>query len=130
MANTLPPVTRAFKLQKRAARVGFDWPHASDVLDKLSEETTELEAAIKNQDIDNIEEEIGDMLFVMVNLARKLDTDPDAALKRTNRKFLNRFKDMERLANVDGKTFSELELDQQEALWQRVKKAERADQDS
>ena len=86
-----PALLRAVKLTKRAARVGFDWSHLSDVFAKLEEEIIELKAEIPHGDIERIEDELGDVLFVIANLARKLDIDPEAALRRTNAKFTRRF---------------------------------------
>ena len=114
----LPELTRAFKLQKRAARIGFDWPDAGPVLDKLREELAELEAEIQSGDRDAAEDELGDLLFVCTNLARKLELDPGHALRRSNGKFERRFRRMEALA---GERLAAMELDQLEALWQQVK---------
>ena len=126
VALALPALTRAEKLQRRAARTGFDWPEAQQIFDKLEEEIDEVKEAVANEDRDNTEEEIGDLLFVCVNLARKLKIDPEAALRRANDKFESRFHGMEALAQAEGITFSELSLDEQEAFWQRVKQDERA----
>ena len=121
VALTLPAMIRSQKLQKRAARVGFDWPNASDILDKLDEETSELKAANANQDEQNIEEELGDMMFVVVNLCRKLGVDAEESLKKANQKFERRFRGMERLSEKQGTVFSDLNLEQQEQLWQEIK---------
>jgi len=120
----LPELTRAFKLQKRAARVGFDWPDAGAVLAKLREELAELEVEIETGDCDAAEDELGDLLFVCTNLARKLDLDPGHALRRSNAKFERRFGAMEVLA--DGR-LAEMDIDQLEALWQQVKRRSPAD---
>lgn len=127
VARTLPAIVRSQKLQKRAARVGFDWPDHEPVLEKLYEEVDELRSAVGNEDRENIEEELGDILFVAVNLARKLDTSAEGALKAANAKFEKRFKLMEREAERKGVDFSSLSLDQQEALWVEVKKHEKAE---
>lgn len=126
VARALPALLRAEKLQRRAARVGFDWPHAEDVMAKLHEEVGELERAIRSSpmSIHDVREELGDVLFVVANLARKLEIDPEAALQEGNRKFVRRFEAMERLAADDGVTFADLTLDQQEDLWRRVKLSE------
>jgi ATP diphosphatase len=121
VALALPALMRAQKLQKRAARVGFDWPDEAPIFDKIEEELTEVKSAIANKDPANLEEELGDLLFVCVNLARKLGFDAEEALRAANQKFSQRFIDMETLANSDGKAFSDLSLDEQEILWQRVK---------
>lgn len=122
VALALPALMRAQKLQKRAARVGFDWPTPEDVLTKLDEELEEVKEAITSGDIVHIEEELGDLLFVAVNLARKLGADAEEVLTAANRKFTNRFKAMEHLASERGQTFSDLSLEEQEALWQEIKK--------
>ena len=124
VALALPALTRAEKLQKRAGRVGFDWPSANEVYDKLGEEIDEVREAQEEADADHLEEEIGDLLFVCANLSRKLKVDPEKALRRANAKFLNRFKAMEVLARDRGQEFSNLSLDEQEALWQDVKRGE------
>jgi len=117
VAIGLPALLRAEKLQKRAARTGFDWPDPSGARAKIDEELAEVEAAATPRDI---EEEIGDLLFAVVNWARKLGVDPEAALRAGNTKFERRFKAMEAEA---GDAFPTLGLDAQEALWQRVKRA-------
>ena len=86
MCSTLPGLTRAVKLQKRAAKIGFDWRQAEPIFDKLTEELEELKVAIAAEDQDNVEEEYGDMLFVMANLARHLNLDPETAIRRGNQK--------------------------------------------
>ena len=118
VALGLPALTRAEKLQKRAARVGFDWPDATGPRAKIDEELAEVEAAAP----DDREEEIGDLLFSVVNFARHLGVDPEAALRGANRKFECRFRAMEQ---DDGGSFAALSLDQKERLWQQVKRAAR-----
>ncbi|MEM1431433.1 MAG: nucleoside triphosphate pyrophosphohydrolase [Pseudomonadota bacterium] len=125
VALGLPALTRALKLQKRAARVGFDWNDASAVLAKVSEEAAELAEAARAADPDAIEDEMGDLLFVLVNLARHLDVDPEAALRRTNAKFTRRFNAIEDALESEGKTTAETTLAEMDALWQRAKAAER-----
>ncbi|MAP94480.1 MAG: nucleoside triphosphate pyrophosphohydrolase [Ponticaulis sp.] len=122
VAGTLPAMIRSQKLQKRAARVGFDWPSATDVLEKCDEELAELKEAILADDTNHIEEELGDLMFVMVNLCRKLDADAEQVLKNANTKFIGRFKAMEQLAREKGQSFAELSLQDQESLWQDVKR--------
>ncbi|MEW5837964.1 MAG: nucleoside triphosphate pyrophosphohydrolase [Pseudomonadota bacterium] len=122
VALALPALTRAVKLEKRAARVGFDWPDAASVFPKIEEELQELRAGIAAQDAANIFEEVGDILFAVTNLARKLGVDPEAALRACNAKFESRFKGMEDLARQDGVALENLDLLEQEALYQRVKK--------
>jgi len=122
VALALPALMRAEKLQKRAARTGFDWTEAEQIFAKLDEETAEVKQAIAEGDQDAIEDEIGDLLFVCANLARRMEIDPETALRRANGKFESRFRSMEKLATNEGAVFSALNLDEQEALWQRVKK--------
>jgi MazG family protein len=124
IALALPSLLRAEKLQKRAARIGFDWTETEHIFDKLSEETGELRAAIASGDKDAMEDEMGDLLFVAANLARRLELDPEAALRRANMKFEMRFRAMEALARAEGVAFASLSLEAQEAYWQRVKRAE------
>jgi nucleoside triphosphate diphosphatase len=125
IATGLPALTRAAKLTARAARVGFDWPDAAAVLDKLAEETAELRAELPEADPARLADEVGDMLFVLANLARKLDLDPETCLRRANGKFLRRFGFIEaRLASA-GKTPADASLAEMEAFWQDAKAAER-----
>jgi len=128
VALGLPALMRAEKLTKRAARVGFDWPSAEPVLEKLQEEIGELEEAIAapKRDEAHIAEELGDILFVVANLCRKLSVDPEVALRNANSKFGKRFRAMEAMAAAQGVDFAGLTLDQQEALWVAVKKIERS----
>ena len=123
----LPALTRAVKLQKRAARVGFDWPNTDGVIDKLNEEMVELsEELIKNkQDQEKIEEEFGDMMFVYANLARHLKINPEEALKKANTKFTNRFNKIEQHIGKTQSSFDEHTLDELEELWVKAKKEER-----
>ncbi|MEM6411744.1 MAG: nucleoside triphosphate pyrophosphohydrolase [Pseudomonadota bacterium] len=125
VALALPALLRAEKLQKRAARTGFDWVTPEPIFEKLDEEVGELREAMGSGDPDSIEDELGDILFVCANLARRLGVDPEAALRRTNAKFDRRFREMETKAIEEGKVFSDLSLDEQEMYWQTVKKAER-----
>ncbi|QKK03434.1 MAG: nucleoside triphosphate pyrophosphohydrolase [Pseudomonadota bacterium] len=118
VSRGLPALRRAVKLQKRAARVGFDWPDIEPIFGKLAEESAELRQAIAAGDEDNVEEEIGDLLFVITNLARKLEVDPGGALRRSNYKFEQRFRRMEALAQERGLTLSELDAGDQEQLYQ------------
>ncbi len=129
VALALPSLLRAEKLQKRAARVGFDWTEAGHIFDKLTEETDEVREAIETGDPDKIEDELGDLLFVAANLSRRLNVDPEQALRRANAKFERRFRAMEALAEQDGQDFAVLDIDAQETLWQRVKHQERVRQD-
>ncbi|WP_334064260.1 nucleoside triphosphate pyrophosphohydrolase [Limimaricola cinnabarinus] len=125
VALGLPALMRAAKLQKRAARVGFDWPQTSHVLDKLVEEARELVEARDTLGHDEIEAEMGDLLFVMANLARHLDVDPEVALRRSNDKFNRRFSYIERELNKRGKRPAESDLDEMDALWNEIRHAEK-----
>ena len=128
VAVALPALMRAEKLTKRAGRVGFDWPGPEPVLDKLHEEIGELREAIAAPEPDqaHVAEELGDMLFVVANLCRKLGVDPEVALRNANSKFVKRFEGMESIARERGLDFGSLSLDQQEALWVEVKVIERS----
>ena len=123
---TLPALTRAVKLTNRAARVGFDWEDADQVLVKLDEEIQELRAELPHGDATRLTDEVGDVLFVLANLARKLKLDPETCLRHANEKFSRQFKAMEDLFETEGKSLSEVSLEQMEAGWQQVKAAERA----
>ena len=124
VAIGLPALLRALKLQKRAARVGFDWPSTTDVLDKIVEESRELVEARETLPQDKIEEEYGDLLFVMANLGRHLGLDPEAALRRANAKFTRRFEAVEAKLAERGKTPSQSDLAEMDALWDQVKAEE------
>ena len=121
VALNLPALVRSLKLQKRAARVGFDWPEISQVLDKIDEETKELIESKKNQPQQRINEEFGDLMFSIVNLGRHLKVDPEEALKQTNRKFINRFNFVESSIRSQGKKIEDTSLEEMEALWQQAK---------
>ena len=126
VAANLPALLRAYKLQKRAARVGFDWPHASHVLDKIVEEAGELLEARDQLSEDAIEEEFGDLLFVIVNLGRHLGIEPEAALRRTNAKFIRRFGAVEAGLAARGRRPEDRTLEEMDALWDAAKAAEKA----
>ncbi|CAA7617486.1 nucleoside triphosphate pyrophosphohydrolase [Candidatus Terasakiella magnetica] len=127
VARTLPPMTRALKLQRRAARVGFDWDKAVTILDKLAEESREIAHEIEIEaPHDRLEDEMGDILFVCVNLARKLDIDPERALRRANGKFERRFRHIETELAAEGRAPQTATLDEMEALWQAAKGLERS----
>jgi nucleoside triphosphate diphosphatase len=121
----LPALMRAEKLAKRAARVGFDWPSLGEVFDKLDEETLEVREAVAEGDQDHIAEEIGDMLFVVANLARKAKVDPELALRNANIKFERRFRFVEAELATMGKTPATSDLEEMERLWGRAKDFER-----
>ncbi|MBX3299645.1 MAG: nucleoside triphosphate pyrophosphohydrolase [Acidobacteria bacterium] len=122
-----PGLLEALKLTKKAAKVGFDWQNETDIIAKANEEISELKRAVESGDSSNIEEEIGDLLFAIVNLARRLDVEPETALKRTNRKFRTRFQFIEEeLARV-GRSVEEATLEEMDALWDRAKRQAASD---
>jgi ATP diphosphatase len=121
VAAGLPALTRAVKLQNRAARVGFDWPDAGAVLDKIAEETAELVEARDTGDAIRVREEYGDLLFVMANLARHLGVDPEAALRDANAKFTRRFEAIEAALAADGRGPADSSLAEMDALWDAAK---------
>ncbi|GGH19537.1 ATP diphosphatase [Cribrihabitans marinus] len=125
VALGLPALMRALKLQKRAARVGFDWGEIGPVLDKITEEAQELAEARDSKDADALEDEFGDLLFVIVNLGRHLGVDPEAALRRTNAKFTRRFETIEARLATQGKTPADSTLEEMDALWDAAKRGER-----
>ena len=124
VAVGLPALLRAHKLQKRAARVGFDWPDASHVIDKIQEESAELVEARDHLTPDKIEEEFGDLMFVMANLGRHLGVEPEAALRRANAKFIRRFEGVETRLAALGKRPEDSDLAEMDALWDVVKAEE------
>ncbi|MER8527220.1 nucleoside triphosphate pyrophosphohydrolase [Mesorhizobium sp. M0814] len=119
----LPALTRALKLQEKAARVGFDWSEAAPILDKIEEEIGELREALAKGDTAPIKDEFGDMLFAVVNLGRHLKIDSEAALSGTNEKFRSRFHYVERTLQASGNSLEEATLDEMEALWHQAKSA-------
>lgn len=127
IAAGLPSVTRALKLQRRAARVGFDWAEPAPILDKIVEEVSELrhelvDAGTPNASRrDRLEDEVGDILFAVVNLARRLEIDPDQALRRTNAKFDRRFRFIEQQLEKQAQTAGDVSLEEMERLWQQAK---------
>lgn len=123
--TTLPSLTRAWKLQAKASTVGFDWNDARLVLDKVREETAEIEEALAGGDKAAIQEEIGDLLFVIANLARHVDADPEACLTAANAKFERRFAGIEAALERQGREPRQATLEELEELWQQVKRAER-----
>lgn len=126
VALGLPALTRAIKLQNRAARVGFDWPGPADVLDKIAEESRELVEAKDSTDHAHLTEEFGDLMFVMANLARHLDIDPEEALRLANAKFTRRFGAIEAALAAQGRHPEDSDLAEMDALWNEAKAAERA----
>jgi ATP diphosphatase len=123
----LPALTRALKLQNRAARVGFDWPDVLQVFMKIDEELAELKSELLTEEVASarLQDEVGDLLFACVNLARHLKVDPEAALRHGNAKFERRFRQVEQKLNRNGRSPAEASLDEMEALWRQAKKEER-----
>ncbi|HEY0428938.1 MAG TPA: nucleoside triphosphate pyrophosphohydrolase [Pyrinomonadaceae bacterium] len=116
-----PALLEGLKLSKKAAKVGFDWENAEQIFDKINEEIDELKAAIAKNDVEGIGEEIGDLLFSVVNLARRFEIEPETALKKTNRKFRRRFAFIEQELKANGKTLEETNLAEMDALWNKAK---------
>ena len=126
---TLPATNRAVKLQKRAARVGFDWADSRDVLAKIREEVDELAVEMVDPaNKDGMEDELGDVFFALINLARHLDVDPETALRRTNRKFERRFREMESRLAAQNRNLNATSLEEMERLWAEVKAEEKKGQ--
>jgi MazG family protein len=121
--SKLPPLRRAAAVQRKAAAVGFDWPDHRGILDKLREEARELEHEIRRGSRPRIKDEVGDLLFTVVNLARALRVDPESVLEGTTAKFIRRFDAVERSARRRGKALSSMSLEEMERLWQRAKRA-------
>ena len=123
----LPALVRAAKLQRRAARVGFDWPEPVQVVDKIEEEIAEVRAELgRSASLERLSDEIGDLLFALVNLARHLEIDAEASLRQANAKFERRFGAIEDALRAGGRRFADVSLDEMETLWQRAKTAERS----
>ena len=123
--NTLPSLLRAYEISARAAAVGFDWTHAADVLDKIDEEVRELRHEVESGaagHLSRAEEEMGDLLFAIANLSRKLGIEPEAALRRANDKFTRRFDAVERAFSARGRSLQDATLQEMEDEWQRVKR--------
>ncbi len=123
--RALPALLKASRLTEKAARVGFDWRHTGEVFDKLHEEIGELREAIDSGDKTNVHEELGDLLFTIANIARKLDVNAEEALQSTNRKFMRRFESMEKTVHAGGRNIDQLTLEEMDALWDEAKAAER-----
>ncbi|HKR87091.1 MAG TPA: nucleoside triphosphate pyrophosphohydrolase [Phenylobacterium sp.] len=123
---SLPALTRAVKLSKRAARVGFVWPSVKEVMEKLHEEVAELESELAAGDVEKARQEMGDVLFVVANLARTLDVDPEDSLRFANAKFARRFRYIEAKLSERGKTPEQSDLAEMDALWDEAKAAEKS----
>lgn len=120
--HSLPAVIKAFRIQEKAKQVGFEWENADQVWEKVEEEMNEFKAIpIGDSHQEKLEEEFGDILFSMVNYARFVDIDPEAALEKTNKKFIKRFTYMEKVAGEGGKSLNDMSLDEMEALWVKAK---------
>jgi len=122
--RTLPATLEGLQLTKKAARVGFDWEDAAGIFEKMREECAELRHALDKKEGAKVEEEIGDLLFAAVNLARFLQVDPEIALKNANAKFSRRFREMERLARASGRAFEKVPRGEMESLWEAAKRRE------
>ncbi|HEU4521067.1 MAG TPA: nucleoside triphosphate pyrophosphohydrolase, partial [Thermoanaerobaculia bacterium] len=123
--QALPALLKASRLTEKAARVGFDWRRTEDVFDKIDEEMQELREAVAAAKTDAVAEEVGDLLFTLANIARKLDINPEEALQSTNRKFQRRFASMERKVRESGRNLDQLTLEEMDRLWDDAKAAER-----
>lgn len=124
IAVSLPALVRAQKIQRRAAKTGFDWKEIESVYDKLSEETDEVREAVSQAVPDRIEDEVGDLLFAGVNLARFLGVDAEHALRRANRKFESRFRQVEKRVNKLGRDMSDMSVQELESIWESIKQLE------
>jgi len=124
--QSLPALLKASRLTEKAARVGFDWRRTDEVFDKLQEEIAELRGAIDSGDKANVHDELGDLLFTIANIARKLEVNAEEALQSTNRKFSRRFESMEKKVHGSGRNIDQLSLEEMDALWDEAKAAERA----
>ena len=122
--RSLPAMVKAFRVGEKAAASGFDWERCEEVWDKVKEEIAEVDAEMLAKDRDRLEGEFGDLFFSLINACRLYGVDPEAALERTNKKFIRRFNSMEEQAAAQGHTLHELKLDEMEALWQEAKKRE------
>ena len=128
---SLPSMVKAMRLQEKAKQVGFEWDHRDQVWEKVNEETIELKEAVSNwQDsgekdkelADRVEDELGDVFFSLVNYARFLRIDPEQALERTNKKFISRFRDMESMADLKGRSLRDMTLTEMDELWNDIKR--------
>lgn len=123
--QAMPALLKASRLTEKAARVGFDWRRTEDVFHKIDEELAELREAVDGGTRDHIHEEIGDLLFTIANIARKVNVNPEEALQSTNRKFMRRFESMESRVRAQNRNIDDLTLEQMDALWDEAKAAER-----
>lgn len=123
--QAMPALLKASRLTEKAARVGFDWRRTEDVFDKIDEEVAELREAVAEGDAEHVHEEIGDLLFTIANIARKVNVNPEEALQSTNRKFMRRFESMESRVRDRDQNLDQLELEEMDRLWDEAKAAER-----
>jgi MazG family protein len=121
---TMPAVIKALRLQEKTKQVGFEWDTTEQVKAKVDEEIGELYEAVASGDHDHAEDEFGDVLFALVNYARFIKVDPEVALERTNKKFIRRFQEMEQIAESQGKLLHDMDLEEMDALWNKVKETE------
>ncbi|HJT72805.1 MAG TPA: MazG family protein, partial [Chitinophaga sp.] len=122
---SLPALVKAMRLQSKAKQVGFEWDNADQVWDKVKEEMDELHEVVQSGVQEDIEDEFGDVLFSLVNYSRFLKVDAENALERTNKKFIRRFQQMEKIAAAQGKTLDEMSLTEMDGIWNEVKKTEK-----
>ena len=120
--TSLPSMVKATRIQEKAKQVGFEWENKEDVWKKVEEEIAELKEAVTENDQEHIEEEFGDVLFSLINYARFLQVDAEGVLEKTNRKFINRFQQMEAIATSKGKPLTDMTLEEMDAIWNEVKK--------
>ena len=125
--RALPSMVKALRLQEKAKQVGFEWDTREQVWDKVNEEMEELQSAVQQNNKHEMENELGDLFFSLVNYARFLDVDPETALERTNKKFITRFTKMEQQAISEGKPLAEMSLEEMDAIWNSIKKQKQAD---
>lgn len=125
--KTLPAMVKAMRLQEKARQVGFEWKNKEDVWEKIEEEKLELTNAIESKKQSDIEEEMGDLFFSVINYARFLNVDSENALELTNKKFINRFTKMETEASEGGKNLNDMTLEEMDAIWDKIKKQTKAD---
>jgi len=122
--KAMPAMIKALRLQEKTKKVGFEWENTSQVKAKVDEELAELEEAIATGNNEEIEGELGDVFFALINYARFLHTDPEQALERTNKKFIRRFQQIEEMANEAGKSLHDMDLEEMDALWNQAKATE------
>jgi tetrapyrrole methylase family protein / MazG family protein len=125
VSRGLPATLEGYQLTRKASRIGFDWPNAEGILEKMREEAAEVRHAVQTKEQRKIEEEVGDLLFAVVNLSRFLHVDPEIALKKANAKFSQRFRQMEQMAASGGQKFADVPREEKEQLWEATKREER-----